>query len=134
MIEALVRVFDAFDDSSDSAAAERVVMERTAQLETAALLGMLRRLDPDCPQVEFQGKRYRRLRQYASGLYSGLRREIRVQRALYREMELLNFRAEYGDDPVPEGLHGASFCTRMRSSSLRTPLIGNSEVVDEAGF
>lgn len=90
MMEALVVVFDAFDDTSDFAAAERALMEKTAQLETTALLGMLVRLDPDCPQVEFQGKRYRRLRQYASGLYSGLRGELRVQRALYREMGVKN--------------------------------------------
>lgn len=90
MMEALVGVFDAFDDSSDFAAAERALMEKTAQLETTALLGMLVRLDPDCPQVEFQGKRYRRLRQYASGLYSGLRGELRIQRTLYREMGVKN--------------------------------------------
>lgn len=91
VLEAVVAAFDSFDaENGDFGAAERGLMEKTAELETKALLGMLLRLDPDCPQVEFQGKRYRRLRQPGSGVYSGLRGELRVPRALYREMGVKN--------------------------------------------
>ena len=44
MVEAVVGVFDAFDDGGDFAVAERELMEKTAELETKALLGMLRAL------------------------------------------------------------------------------------------
>ena len=91
VFKGVVTAFQSFDpESGDFGQAERDLMEKTAELETTALLGMLVRLDPACPRIEFQGKRYRRLKQYASGLYSGLRGELRVERALYREMGVKN--------------------------------------------
>jgi len=68
----------------DYAAIEREVEERTAEVERATHVDLLRSLDVDAPRVEIDGKIYRRM-QMSAGTYYSMTGPLTVERRLYRE-------------------------------------------------
>lgn len=69
---------------------EREIRERAAGVERAATAAALAAYEPDAEEVEFEGRRYRRMSQPTEATYWGMAGGLRVPRYLFREVGVRN--------------------------------------------
>lgn len=70
--------------------AERAIRRACAAIECAATGRALKAYEPAAPEVEVEGRRYRRLESSNEVTYVGMAGGVRVRRQLYREMGVRN--------------------------------------------
>lgn len=89
LVDATVAASGSGGRAVDYAETERAIAERTAAVERAAHVEVLRSLDVDAPQVRVRGELFVRLGR-EPGTYQTLAGEVRVERAVYRQVGVRN--------------------------------------------
>lgn len=69
---------------------ERTVLDHTARVSADAIAASLAAGEPSEPEVELDGRVYRRMPQASNGVYFGLHGKVRVRRHLYRQVGVRN--------------------------------------------